>query len=150
MPSRRSTLLFASSLVPVAGCSGWRTSPAAADLVEQVRQSELAFAATMAARDVKAFGSHIAEDAVFINGAQPLRGKAAILSFWERFFSGPSAPFSWRPEIVEVAAGGTLGCTEGPVTSASGASTMRFHTTWQRQPHGGWLVVFDNGYRVCG
>jgi hypothetical protein len=68
---------------------------------------------------------------------------------WERFFTGPSAPFSWEPAIVEVAAGGTLGYTEGPVTLASGSSTTRFYTTWQRQALGGWLVIFDNGYRVC-
>jgi len=126
-----------------------KTDLSITDLREQVRQSELAFAATMAARDLKAFSSFIAEDAVFINGGQPLRGRAAIVQFWERFFAGPSAPFSWEPSIVEVASGGTLGYTDGPVTLASGASTSRFYTTWQRQAHDGWLVIFDNGYRVC-
>jgi|DewCreStandDraft_4_1066084.scaffolds.fasta_scaffold47526_2 ketosteroid isomerase-like protein len=38
-----------------------------ADLLEQVRQSELAFTATMSARDLRAFAGFIAEDAVFIN-----------------------------------------------------------------------------------
>ncbi|MBL0094390.1 MAG: nuclear transport factor 2 family protein [Piscinibacter sp.] len=99
-----------------------------------------------AGRDPKALSSLIAEDAVFINGGQPLRGRAAIVQFWERFFTGPSAPFSWEPSIVEVASGGTRtrkGCDSGvwgkhPLT-----------TTWQRQAHDGWLVIFDNGYRVC-
>lgn len=150
MPSRRSTLLLASTLLPVAGCSALRPSAPAADLAQQVREAETAFAATMAARDLQAFGRHIAEDAVFINGGQPLRGKPAILAYWARFFSGPAAPFSWKPEIVELAAGGTLGYTEGPVTSAAGRSAARFYSTWQRQPDGGWRVVFDNGYPVCG
>lgn len=149
MTSRRSAILFASSLLPATGCTGMKLTAAGADLREQVRQSEVAFAATMAARDLKAFASFIAEDAVFINGGQPLRGKAAIVQYWERFFSGPSAPFSWNPDIVEVAAGGSLGYTEGPVTASSGTSASRFFTTWQRQAQGGWLVVFDNGYRVC-
>jgi uncharacterized protein (TIGR02246 family) len=118
------------------------------DLLEQVRQSELAFAATMAARDLNAFAGFIAEDAVFINAGQPLRGKGAIVQYWERFFSGPAAPFSWRPDIVEIAAAGTLGYTEGPVTASSGVSELRFYTTWQRQARG-WLVIFDNGYKVC-
>lgn len=149
MSSRRTALVFASSLLPAAGCTGMKTNHSDTDLLEQVRQSELAFAATMAARDLKAFARFIAEDAVFINAGQPLRGKGAILQHWERFFSGPAAPFSWRPDIVEIAAAGTLGYTEGPVTAPSGTSTTRFYTTWQRQAQGGWLVVFDNGYRVC-
>jgi uncharacterized protein (TIGR02246 family) len=126
-----------------------KPDPSNTDLLEQVRQSELAFAATMANRNLHAFASFIADDAVFINGGQPLRGRDAIVQHWERFFTGPSAPFSWEPAIVEVAAGGTLGYTEGPVTLASGSSTTRFYTTWQRQALGGWLVIFDNGYRVC-
>jgi len=149
MTSRRSAIVFASSLLPAAGCTFMKTDAPDTDLLEQVRQSELAFAATMAARDLKAFASFIGPDAVFINGGQPLRGRSAIVQYWERFFSGPAAPFSWKPEIVEIAAGGTLGYTEGPVTASSGASASRFYTTWQRQAHGGWLVMFDNGYRVC-
>ena len=150
MPTRRSTLLLASTLLPVAGCSGMRPATSASDLSSQVREAETAFAATMAARDLQAFGRHVAEDAVFINGGQPLRGKPAILAYWARFFTEPVPPFSWKPEIVELAAGGTLGYTEGPVTSAGGRSTARFYSTWQRQPDGTWRVVFDNGYRVCG
>lgn len=149
MTSRRSALVFAISLLPAAGCTAMTPLNTNADAREQVRQAELAFAATMAARDLKAFAGFIAEDAVFINGGQPLRGRSAIVQHWERFFSGPVAPFSWAPEIVEVAAGGTLAYTEGPVTAASGGSASRFYTTWQRQAQGGWLVVFDNGYRVC-
>ena len=149
MTSRRLALAFASTLLPAAGCTGMKPGLAGTDLREQVRQSELAFAASMAARDLKAFSSFIADDAVFINGGQPLRGRAAIVQFWERYFAGPNAPFSWEPSIVEVASGGTLGYTEGPVTLASGSSISRFYTTWQRQAHGSWLVIFDNGYRVC-
>ena len=153
MPSRRSALLFATTAITTAGatagCSSMKSEPPASALVEQVRQSELAFAATMAARDLGAFARFIADDAVFINGGQPLRGRAAIVRHWERFFTGPAAPFSWRPDTVEIAAAGTLGYTEGPVTAASGSSEQRFYTTWQRQSSGGWLVVFDNGYRVC-
>jgi ketosteroid isomerase-like protein len=148
MTSRRTALLAASSLLSSA-CSTTKTGASSDSLREQVRESELAFAATMAARDLQSFARFISDDAVFINGGQPLRGKPAILEYWGRFFSGTTAPFSWKPDIVEVAAGGTLGYTEGPVTASSGSATSRFYTTWQRQPQGGWLVVFDNGYRLC-
>lgn len=155
MPDRRTAMLATAVLLPAAGCRHAPPADATPQPVDtravaaQVRAAEEAFAATMAARDLRAFGSFVGDDAVFINGGQPLRGKAAVLAFWERFFTGPTAPFAWRPEIVEVAAGGTLGYTEGPVLSPAGQPTGRFYTTWQREPQGGWRVAFDNGYALC-
>ncbi len=149
MTSRRSALLFASAVLPASACTTLHSATSRSELTEQLRNSELTFAQTMAARDLRAFATFISEDAVFINGGHPLRGKEAILRYWQPFFSGPTAPFSWKPEIAEVAADGTLGYTEGPVAEASGASTSRFFTTWQRQVQGGWRVVFDNGYLLC-
>ena len=118
------------------------------DASAQVRAAETAFAKSMADRDFAAFSALVADDAVFINGGQPLRGKAAVLAFWKRFFDGPAAPFVWRPEIVEVA--GALGYTEGPVSAPEGKVFARFWSTWRRDPATGqWRVVFDNGQRVC-
>jgi ketosteroid isomerase-like protein len=111
--------------------------------------AEEAFAATMAARNLDAFTSFISADAVFLNGGSPLRGRQAVREYWSKFFANPVAPFSWAPELAEIAAGGTLGYTEGPVLSSTGQPTGRFYTTWQWQPSGRWLVVFDNGYSVC-
>ena len=102
----------------------------------------------MARRDLSAFASHIAEDAVFINGGKPLRGKAAILEYWSKYFQSPAPPFAWSPDIVEVGAKSSLGYTEGPVTSGQ-TVIARFYSTWQLQPTGGWLVIFDNGYSQC-
>jgi ketosteroid isomerase-like protein len=103
----------------------------------------------MASRDYHAFASHIADDAVFINGGTPLRGKEVIASSWKRFFVVSGAPFAWRPEIVEVGAEGTLAYTEGPVCAPSGTVFGRFYSTWQRSSSGQWFVVFDNGYDLC-
>lgn len=119
------------------------------ELVAQVREAETAFAASMAKRDFELFLKFIAEDAVFINGGNPLRGKVAIAGFWRKFFEQPAAPFSWRPEVVEVAAGGTLGYTEGPVLTPDGGRFAVFYTTWQRHAPGHWMVAFDNGHAVC-
>lgn len=103
----------------------------------------------MARRDLQGFGAFIGEDAVFINGGNPLRGRAAIVEHWKKFFVSPEPPFSWRPELAEVAASGTLGYTEGPVLAPAGTVFAKFYTTWQMAPSGKWLVAFDNGYTVC-
>lgn len=128
------------------GCHRHRDLPAR---VAQVRASEEAFARSMADRDFMAFGSFIADDAVFVNGGRPLRGKPAILAFWKRFFDVPNAPFSWKPEVTEVIARGDIGYTTGPVTSAAGSITAHFHSTWRLGPDGRWRIVFDNGYPAC-
>ena len=72
-----------------------------AALAEEVRAAETAFAKSMADRDAAAFASFLADDAIFVNGTKPTRGKAAIAADWSRFFVGP-APFTWRPETVVV------------------------------------------------
>jgi ketosteroid isomerase-like protein len=54
-------------------------------LTQQVRDAENAFAATMAARDHKAFATFIAEDSVFF-GSKVLRGKAAVVEGWNRLY----------------------------------------------------------------
>lgn len=114
----------------------------------RLSNAETAFAATMQDRDFAAFATHIADDAVFINGGQPLRGKEAILDHWKAFFSDASAPFSWSPQIAEIGGNG-LGYTEGPVLDPAGKVIARFATTWQIQADGEWRVVFDNGHDVC-
>jgi ketosteroid isomerase-like protein len=147
--NHRRSLLLAAATLPAAGCATRAPAPTPAEAQAQVRAAETSFADSMARRDFAAFGSHVADDAVFINGGDPLRGKVAILAYWQRFFSAPAAPFSWRPEIVELAGGGHLGYTEGPVLSPAGVAFARFYSTWQRQPDGGWKVVFDNGWTLC-
>lgn len=111
--------------------------------------AEIAFAKSMADRDLEEFSSFIHNDAVFINGGKPLRGKPQILAHWKRFFEKPEAPFSWKPEIAEVSTSTGLGYTEGPVSISNGRIIARFYSTWQLQKDGSWQVVFDNGYDVC-
>ena len=145
--------LFALAVVTGCAAPGGATAASAnVDLqarVAEVRASEQAFAKSMADRDFIAFGNFIAEDAVFVNGGRPLRGKPAILAFWKRFFDQANAPFSWKPEVAEVVARGDLGYTTGPVTSAAGTLTAHFHSTWRLGADGRWLIVFDNGYPAC-
>jgi len=112
--------------------------------------AESAFSRSMQDRDLEKFASLIAPDAVFINGGEPLRGRPAILAHWKKFFQSPEPPFAWRPEIVEISEADGLGYTEGPVLAPTGTVIARFYSTWKLQPDDRWLVVFDNGYEVCG
>lgn len=115
-----------------------------------LRAAEQAFADSMARRDRAAFASWIAEDAVFLNGGQPQRGKAEIVAGWSGLFEGPEAPFSWTPDLVAVLDGGLLGYTNGPVRDRQGRLFSRFHSTWRRESTTApWRVVFDNGQGTC-
>lgn len=145
---RVSLLLYAAALV---GCatSSVTTPPTRAEHTAAVTAAETAFARSMADRDFAAFMRFVADDAVFLNGGKPLRGKAAVGEHWQRFFQAPSAPFSWRPEFVEVLESGTLAQTTGPVMSPDGKIIARFYSTWRRSTDGRWQVVFDDGYDVC-
>ena len=111
----------------------------------EVWEREVAFARTMADRDLDAFASFLSDEAVFFAGARPLRGRAAILEAWAPFFQGPDAPFSWAPDLVEVLASGDLALTSGTVTSPSGEAAGRFNTVWRQDADGVWRVVFDKG-----
>ena len=111
----------------------------------EVFAAERAFARSMAERDFAAFGRHVADDCVFFSGNTPLRGRDAVLAAWRAFFEGPSAPFSWEPDQVEVLESGELALSTGLVKNPEGAVTARFNSIWRRQRDGRWLVVFDKG-----
>ena len=119
------------------------------ELVEQVRAAETAFARTMAVRDHAAFGTFVAEEGVFFGGRGPLRGAAAVSEGWKRFFEGAEAPFSWKPETVEVLASETLALTSGPVLDPAGAPVGVFTSIWRLEADGRWRVVFDKGCPPC-
>jgi ketosteroid isomerase-like protein len=130
------TLLAISSLFAQA-------APAA--LTSQVFAAESSFAASMARRDVKAFGALVSPEAVFFSDTAPLRGKEAVLAAWRKFFVEPKAPFSWRPETVEVLSSGTLALTSGPVHDPAGKLIGTFTSIWRREADGRWRVIFDKG-----
>ena len=119
---------------------------------EVVANAERAFAETMARRDIKAFASHLADEAIFFAEAQNrqvLRGKAAVVEGWRKFFDGPSAPFSWTPDLVTVLDSGTLALSTGPVSDPKGTVVGRFNSIWRLERDGQWRVVFDKGCPVC-
>ena len=116
-----------------------------ADLKEQVRRTETAFAKSMADRDAAAFTSFLSDEAVFFGPKLASRGKAAVAEQWKRYFTAPEAPFSWRPEEVEVLDSGTLAMTSGPVFDPAGKRIGTFNSVWRREADGTWKIVLDKG-----
>lgn len=114
----------------------------------QVFVAESTFAAGFARRDTAAFAALVAPDAVFF-GRNVLRGRAAVVEGWRPLLTSAKPPFSWRPEVVEVAADGNLAFSSGPVFDPEGRRTGAFNSIWRRERDGRWLVVFDKGSPVC-
>jgi ketosteroid isomerase-like protein len=142
LPILRLAFLFALSVATAAH------SETLEQLTQQVRDTENAFAATMAARDLKAFATFIAEDAVFF-GNEALRGKAAVVEGWKGLYEKPQAPFSWRSEEVQVLDSGKLAHSSGPVLNSKGERVATFNSIWRRESDGKWKVVFDKGCEAC-
>lgn len=112
---------------------------------QQVYAAERAFARSMADRNLPAFAAHLADEAVFFTGAAPLRGKAAVVAGWSRFFEGSTAPFSWEPDRVEVLQSGDLALSTGLVRDPQGKVVARFNSIWRQEAPSVWRVVFDKG-----
>src|SRR5690349_24011265 len=118
-----------------------------ATLTEQVRATEVAFAKTLADRNVQAFRAMIAPDVIWL-ADQPLRGPDQVLTRWQKFFDAPQPPFSWAPELVEVQEGGKLALSTGPVLNPAGKRVGTFTSIWRREPGGDWKIIFDRGCPV--
>ena len=118
---------------------------AAADRVEDVRATEVAFAKAFANRDAKKFFSYVADDAQFLGQRKIMHGKQEVIAGWSEFFKSAVAPFRWQPERVVTNAAGDLGFSSGPVFDEAGVQTGTFTSTWIRQPDGSWKILFDGG-----
>jgi ketosteroid isomerase-like protein len=134
----------ATSLSPTAASA---TASDRASLERTVRDTERAFAKTMADRDHAAFAGFLSAEAVFFAGTRALRGRDAVASAWKPFYDGPVAPFSWAPEIVEVLDSGQLALSSGPVHDPAGKRIATFTSIWRQEAPGVWRIVFDKG---CG
>ncbi len=133
-------LVSGAMCLPIFTVQGQVTAAAA-----EVEAREIAFAKTMADRDLGAFLSFISPEAIFFNGNEPLRGPDEIARVWAPYFEGASAPFSWHPDVIEVLESGSLALSSGPVRSASGEQVGRFNSIWRKEADGRWRVVFDKG-----
>jgi|SRR5215471_2962834 len=140
-------LLLAAAVV--CGVQAPRAQSDAAALATQVRETERAFARTMADRDHAAFVSFLSDEAVFVGEGPALRGRQAVAAGWKRLYDAPRAPFSWEPEMVEVLESGTLALSSGPVRDPQGKRVGTFNSIWRRDASGTWKIVFDKGCPPC-
>jgi ketosteroid isomerase-like protein len=131
------------------GCATTPPPSSPAQLRQQVADTERAFAKTMANRDHAAFTAFLSDEAVFVTGPEPSRGKQAVATRWERYFEAPQAPFSWEPADVEVLPSGTLALSSGPVRDRDGKLIATFTSIWRLEAPGTWRIVFDKGCEVC-
>jgi ketosteroid isomerase-like protein len=119
------------------------------NLQQQVAMTERAFAKTMADRDLAAFGRFISQEAVFLSGTKSLRGRQQVIDGWRKLYAGPSAPFAWEPETVEVLDSGRLALSSGPVHDAAGKIVGKFTSIWRLEAPNTWRIVFDSGCDIC-
>lgn len=117
--------------------------------MEKTRQDvfaiERAFAKTMADRDLAAFTKFLSAETVWKGSKASLVGPAAVVDAWRKFFDGPTAPFSWEPDLVEVMANGHLALSTGPVRDPAGKVVARFNSVWRQESPGVWKIVLDMG-----
>ena len=145
-----------SSVIPIVSClvatlvaGAVPASGGTADLEDQVRRTETAFAKTMADRDHAAFTTFLSDEAVFVGSKGPTRGKAAIAEQWKRYYEGTKAPFAWAADRVVVLDSGTLALSSGPVLDPAGQRIGTFNSVWRRESEGTWKIVLDNGCPEC-
>lgn len=119
------------------------------ELKERVRNTEIAFAKTLADRNPAAFASFLSKETIFMSNGRVSRGPLQVVERWKSFFEGPQAPFSWEPEEVQVLDSGTLAMTSGPVRDPAGKRIGTFNSVWRREAKGQWKIVLDNGCPAC-
>ena len=121
-------------------------APSAA-LKRQVFAAESSFAASMAERNLAGFATHVSPEAIFFGDSTVMRGKEEVLARWRGFFSDPDAPFSWKPDVIEVLPSGHLALSSGPVFDPNGKKVGTFSSIWRRESDGKWQIIFDKGCR---
>ncbi|HSG64952.1 MAG TPA: nuclear transport factor 2 family protein [Gammaproteobacteria bacterium] len=124
---------------------------ALAEVVDDVRCSEIGFSLAAEQRNAERFVTFIDPDARFV-GTSVRRGTEAILGDWAAFFEPGGPSIKWRPQFVEVLEDGRLALTRGPYRVAelaeNGTIVERwgtFNSVWRLGDDGKWRVVFDAG-----
>lgn len=118
-------------------------TPVLAGDLENLRDTEIAFAKAFTDRDQAKFFSFVLDDATFLGGLNTLHGKPEVVARWSRFFKAPAAPFNWTPERIAVNAAGNIGLSTGPVVDPKGSIIGIYASVWLKQTDGSWKILFD-------
>jgi ketosteroid isomerase-like protein len=117
---------------------------------EEVRSTELAFAASAKAKDAAKAVTFFDDDIRFFQQGTMLTGIEEEKKNWNGMLSNPNLTIEWHPEVVEAMGG--LGYTTGPfeihIKQADGSVTFlhgRYLTIWRKKPDGSWKAAVDIG-----
>jgi ketosteroid isomerase-like protein len=118
--------------------------------VRTLREADLALARTVEESDRAAFGASLADDACFLGGGEPSKGRAAVLAGWSSFFEKEGPRLRWQPELAEMARSADLGYTigrwESETRDADGRTVKsegRYVTVWRKEADGRFRVAAD-------
>lgn len=128
---------------------------AAEDPRVAVVQADRDLAAAVANGDPEAFAALIAEDAVFLSGADTLRGRDAVVEGWMPLMAEDrAAELIWEPKGVRLAESGDLAYTIGgyelTVRTAEGepaVSQGQYLSVWELGEDGAWRAAADGPLR---
>jgi ketosteroid isomerase-like protein len=98
----------------------------------------------------KAAGFHDNRGTMLVPHAPRLTGRRALAKFIAKSFTMKDYKIAWRPNRVEVARSGELGCTSGVYRMSfrddSGklfSDKGKYLMVWKKQRNGAWKVLFD-------
>src|SRR4051794_2182354 len=117
-------------------------TPVLAGDLENLRDTEIAFAKAFTDRDQAKFFSFVLDDATFLGGLNTLHGKPEVVARWSRFFKAPAAPFNWTPERIAVNAAGNNRLSTGPGVATKGRNIRNYAPVWLKQTDGPWEKRF--------
>ena len=117
---------------------------------EEVRNTELAFAASAKAKDAAKAVTFFDDDIHFFQQGKMITGVEEEKKNWNSMLTDPNLTIEWHPEIVEAMGG--LGYTTGPyeirIKGTDGSETVlrgRYVTIWRKKADGTWKAAVDIG-----
>jgi len=142
--------LVSAAMIAFSGCSIGSNDTRAAD-ERAIRDNEAQWSKAMAAKDVDAFVSFYADDAVVLPPNAPIStSKGTTRAMLRTIFGAPGFSMSFQPTKVDVARSGDIGYSYGTYTSAmTGPSgnpvndTGKYVTVYKKQADGKWKAVVD-------
>lgn len=117
----------------------------------EVYARENSFAESVARGDPASFAEHLHPQAVFLDGASPARGRAAVVQRWTPILAGTNLTLRWQADEVVIGGDLRVAFSRGPYLlerRAAGSSRFQigtFSSVWTREADGAWRVLYDGG-----
>ena len=117
-----------------------------AQLEQELRNADLAFARATAARRLEGWMEFFADDAAILQNGETVSGKQNLRRYYQPIFANKDFSLTWTPTHAEAAKDGSMGYTYGTYEARNGerVSHGMYLTIW-RKTNGKWKVVMDTG-----